>query len=64
MASLGYERQLNKNKEQEKAEWAGGIGKQQEIPLLLLSSREGLEWLEIRPTPGLSSDRVLKKNMC
>ena len=31
--------------------------------MLLLSSKNGLEWLEIRPTPGPSSKKILK-NVC
>lgn len=37
--------------------WVWG---QQDTPLLLLSSRKGLEWPEIRPTPGPSSKKILK----
>lgn len=63
VASLGYERQFNRDKEQEKGEWALGMERQQETPMLLLSSKKGLEWLEIRPTPGPSSKKILK-NVC
>ena len=58
-----YERQFNRDKEQERDEWALGMERQQETPMLLLSSRKGLEWLEIRPTPGPSSKKILK-NIC